>query len=99
MIVSIWRYRVLEGHEAEFERIYGPAGEWAQLFGRAAGYLGTELLRGGDSEYVTIDRWRDQASWDGFKAALGDEYLALDARCEALTVDEQALGLFEQAGG
>jgi heme-degrading monooxygenase HmoA len=98
MIVSIWRYRTCEGCEREFERIYGPGGDWAKLFARAPGYLGTELLRGGDGTYVTLDRWQDQASFDAFKGAYGDEYLTLDAACEALTADETAIGIFEGVG-
>ena len=97
MIVSIWRYRVAEGCEREFERIYGPDGDWAKLFGRAAGYLGTELLRGGDGSYVTLDRWQDHASLDSFRSAYGDDYLTLDAACEALTAEEAAVGIFEVA--
>ena len=98
MIVSIWRYRTAEGCEREFERIYGPDGDWAKLFARAPGYLGTELLRAGDGSYMTLDRWQDQASFDAFKGAYGDEYLTLDTACEALTLEEAALGIFEVAG-
>jgi hypothetical protein len=46
MYVILWRFRPVEGRESEFERAYGPSGEWALLFGRDDGYLGTELLRG-----------------------------------------------------
>lgn len=94
MIVSIWRYRVAQGREAEFERIYGRDGEWAKLFARTEGYLGTELLRG-DGDYLTLDRWRDRACWDAFMRALREEYIALDAACEALTEHEEAVGIFE----
>jgi heme-degrading monooxygenase HmoA len=97
MIVSIWRFRTAEGCEREFERIYGATGDWAKLFARAPGYLGTELLRAGDGSYLTLDRWQDQASFDAFKRAYGDEYLTLDAACEALTADESAIGIFEAA--
>jgi hypothetical protein len=46
MYVILWRFRPVEGRESEFERAYGPSGEWALLFVRDDGYLGTELLRG-----------------------------------------------------
>jgi hypothetical protein len=45
MYVILWRFRPLEARESEFERAYGCSGEWALLFGRGDGYLGTELLR------------------------------------------------------
>ena len=95
MILSIWRYRAAEGRAAEFEQVYGPEGDWAKLFVRAPGYLGTELLRSADGDYVTLDRWQDRRSWDEFKSAFGDEYAALDAACEVLTVQEESLGMFE----
>ena len=34
MYVIIWRFRPAVGREGEFERAYGPSGEWARLFGR-----------------------------------------------------------------
>jgi heme-degrading monooxygenase HmoA len=95
LIATLWRYRVVAGREPEFERIYGPNGDWAQLFARASGYLGTELLRSADGAYLTIDRWRDRASLDRFKTEFGGDYAKLDAQCEALTLDEQEIGIFE----
>ena len=55
----VWRYEVHPNQVAEFERRYGPSGDWAQLFSRAAGYRGTALLkdRSDPLVYVTVDRW------------------------------------------
>jgi len=50
MHVIVWEFRVKSGHEGEFERIYGPGGDWARLFGRADGFLGIELLRESSGE-------------------------------------------------
>ena len=47
MYVILWRFRPVVGQESEFERAYGPSGEWARLFRRDEGYLGTELLLSG----------------------------------------------------
>ena len=44
MYVILWRFRPAVGRESEFERAYGPSGQWARLFGLDDGYLGTELL-------------------------------------------------------
>ncbi len=98
MFVRTWRYRVGRRERESFERAYGPDGDWARLFARGSGYLGTELLGavGGGSDatlaYVTIDRWRDRSDWDAFLAEHGDEYRALDRRLDKLTVDEEDLG-------
>ncbi len=98
MIAIFWRYRVANGREPEFEEIYGAEGQWSRLFTRASGYVGTELLRGEDGAYLTIDRWQDRAGFDRFKAEFADDYAALDARCESLTIEEQPIGIFDGVG-
>ena len=92
MFLRIWRYRVAEDAREAFERAYGRDGDWARLFGRADGYLGTELLRAAGSTYATIDRWREQADWEAFLARHGEDYRALDRRLESLTLEEENLG-------
>ena len=95
MIATIWRFRVPEGAVADFERAYGPEGDWALLFAQAPGYIGTELLRLDDEAvYLTIDRWRSEADYRSAKQALEAEYAALDRRCEAYTSEETWLGLY-----
>ena len=97
MYVILWRFRPLVGRESEFERTYGPSGEWARLFGRGDGYLGTELLRRSDDtrEYLTLDRWVSRAAYETFRARFSSEYQRLDGRLEELTEEETPLGAFE----
>jgi len=95
MIAILWRYRVRPEHTQEFERVYGPDGDWAQLFRRAEGYLGTELLSGSGGDYLTIDRWRSPDDFAAFQQSHGEAYAALDARTEAWTDEETRLGVFE----
>lgn len=96
MYVVVWEFRARPGREREFEAAYGPAGEWARLFGGAPGYLGTELQRDlrDPGRYLTLDRWASPEAYDAFDAARGAEYEALDRRCEALTAGETRLGGF-----
>jgi heme-degrading monooxygenase HmoA len=98
LYVSIWRYRVAEGERSRFERAYGPDGDWAGLFARDPGYLGTELLTDGKGAYVTLDRWQDEAAWARFKQAHGAAYAELDAAMEALTLEEHPIGAFGVVG-
>jgi heme-degrading monooxygenase HmoA len=97
MYVILWRFRPLEGRESEFERAYGPSGEWALLFGRGDGYLGTELLRRSDDsrEYLTLDRWVSRAAHEAFRSRSSSEYRRLDERLVELTEVEAPLGAFE----
>jgi heme-degrading monooxygenase HmoA len=100
MHVILWRFLVKSGCEADFERAYGPEGDWARLFRRGEGYLGAELLRENSREnsehasYVTIDRWLSQAAYTTFSDQFQDEYRTLDQRFEALTEQEIPLGSF-----
>ncbi len=102
--VCVWEYEVAPGRAREFERAYGPAGDWVRLFSRAPGHLRTELLRDAErpARYLTIDVWESRAAWERFRARWTAEYAALDARCGALTTRETQLGGFddlEQAEG
>jgi heme-degrading monooxygenase HmoA len=97
MYVLLWRFRSLVGRESEFEQAYGPSGEWTQLFRRADGYLGTELLRRSDDprEYLAIDRWASRVAYEAFRARWSSEYRRLDRLLEELTEEETPLGVFE----
>lgn len=93
MMIRVWEYDVPEGSEADFERVYGPEGRWAQLFSSSDGFEGTELFVSLSSQrrYLTVDRFRDEASWRRFQTEHRDAYLELDAESEGLTLDEREL--------
>ncbi len=101
MQVIVWEFRVRKGREAEFEQAYGPTGEWAELFKRGEGYLGTELLRdtANRQRYVTIDLWTSPAAYEAFRSRWRQEYEAIDRLCEALTEHEALLGLLAPVSG
>jgi heme-degrading monooxygenase HmoA len=95
--VVLWRFRPLKDRGREFERAYGPSGEWTRLFQHGEGYLGTELLQRSDDprEYLVLDRWASGAAYDAFRTRFRSEYRRLDRRFEELTEDEVFLGTFE----
>jgi heme-degrading monooxygenase HmoA len=99
MIAIIWSYAVREEARAAFEAAYGPDGDWATLFAKAEGYVRTELLKGADDGYLTIDYWTEQAAWNAFAEAHADDYRALDAATEALTEAEERIGGFTLVPG
>lgn len=96
MLVRIWQFRVRPDKADEFRTAYGSDGDWAGLFRRAAGYLGTELLESttDPSTYLTVDRWESMEAWAAFMRQWREEYAALDRRCESLTMDEVEIGTF-----
>lgn len=94
----VWEFEVAAESVAEFLRYYGADGEWARLFGRAEGYLGTSLLRdeANPLRFVTIDRWQSKQHHEAFLDEFLLEYNAMDEVCESLTISETSLGNFRQ---
>jgi heme-degrading monooxygenase HmoA len=96
MYVIVWEFIIREECAGEFEAIYGPQGEWARLFATSEGYQETQLLRDTTNalRYVTLDFWTSQEAWERLRREHEEEYMALDERCERLTVKEHKLGEF-----
>jgi heme-degrading monooxygenase HmoA len=84
----------------EFERVYGPDGEWARFFHGGRGYIGTELLRDVDTpgRYLLVDRWETRERFDEFAATHRDEYVRRSDDTQLHYVQELRLGSFESAG-
>lgn len=90
MFIVIWEYRVKEARLDDFMRFYAPDGDWAILFKKGHGYLGTELLRDEQNprRYLTLDRWTSAREYEAFLTSFADEYKALDTHCEGWTESE-----------
>ncbi|HET7567937.1 MAG TPA: antibiotic biosynthesis monooxygenase [Gaiellaceae bacterium] len=75
MIALVFSYEVHD--PGEFERVYGPEGEWAQFFRQGRGYVGTELLRDLEQpgRYLVVDRWESAEAYNEFAAEHRDEYV------------------------
>jgi len=95
MHVLLWSFRCRAGREPAFESAYGPAGDWARLFGTDPAFLGTELMRGSDGTYLTIDRWTSAEAHAAFRERHRDAYDALDRQCEPLTENETPLAALD----
>lgn len=92
----VWEYEVPAEHVEAFERLYGPKGEWVQLFSGAEGYCGTELHCDADTpgRYMTIDYWTSREARDRFRKSVKSEFDALDQRGDGLTSRERPIGEF-----
>lgn len=93
----IWKFQVAPDKESEFQRVYGPEGQWVQLFRQGKGYRQTLLLKDLDAPgtYTTVDMWESEAAYKVFKEVFGAEFEALDRACEDLTESEMLVGRFE----
>lgn len=95
----LWEFHVPAERRAEFERRYGPDGDWATLFRRGNGFRGLELLRDREDpgRYLTLDRWVSADACREFHERNAGQCAALDRECAQLTAREARLGEFESA--
>ena len=94
----VWKFRPPPGRAREFEQAYSGTGNWARLFGQAAGYRGTMLLRPCEKGgwWLTIDRWETEAAFQAFQDEFGIQYRGLDEELEGLAGEEMFVGAFEE---
>lgn len=97
MFVVLWEFEVKPGYEEQFERAYGPDGEWVRLFRSDPNYLQTRLLRDPSRKqvYMTLDFWKSRESYQSFQDSHQDVYRSIDKACEQFTSTEKSLGQFE----
>ena len=95
MYVIAFRYGVGAAQAAAFERTYRGDGAWARFFAPGAGYLGTDLLRAEDGDYLLLDRWESAAAYDAFLAANREEYERRSREAAALWEREERLGAYD----
>ena len=95
MIALVFSYEVRE--TAEFERVYGPTGEWAEFFRRGRGFIGTELLRDVESpsRYLVVDRWESADAYNTFVGEHREEYMERVDATRFHYDSELRLGTFE----
>ena len=93
MFVTLWEFEVKPGREKQFEKVYGPEGEWAQLFRRDRNYQETRLLRDTvrNSIYLTLDFWNSQDAYEQFLETHAADYKRLDAASAGLTLRERKI--------
>ncbi len=98
--LRIWKFQPAKGREDEFALAYAANGQWAALFGKARGYLGTELYRPHETGgwWLTIDRWESLADFYEFQRQFGEEYRELDMELEGIAGNEKFVGAFEDEG-
>jgi hypothetical protein len=99
MFVVLWEYEVKPGCEQEFEKVYGPGGDWDSLFCNEAKHAGTYLFRDTvrPRVYLTTDYWHSRSSYEEFLQVRRNDYLLLDAATENLISTERRIGSFDAA--
>ena len=97
VFVYIWEYHVKEEYLEEFKKIYGPEGNWIQLFRKANGYITTDLHQdiANSKKFITVDFWDSKDDRDNFRNQFSVEFKELDDHCESFTKQEKLLGDFD----
>jgi heme-degrading monooxygenase HmoA len=95
VIALVFSYEVHDA--AEFERVYGTDGDWAEFFRQGRGYIGTELLHDVDApgRYLVIDRWESAVAYNAFIAERREEYMERVDATRFLYDSELRFGTFE----
>ena len=95
MLALLFQYDARD--EEEFERVYGPDGEWAAFFRTGAGFVGTELLKdvATPGRYLVVDRWESREAYNAFIAEHRDEYMRRVDETAFHYERELRLGTFE----
>jgi len=71
------RFKVREGREDEFERMFEAAGDWPELLRHSPGYLGSRWLRQGEARwYKVFDFWVSHVEFELFRASRQSEIAA-----------------------
>jgi heme-degrading monooxygenase HmoA len=87
--IVIWKYKVKEDMISEFEKLYGKDGEWISLFKKSSDYIGTEIYKGINNIYITIDYWKSKETYNNFKNSFKINYFEIDKKGEGLTYEEE----------
>jgi heme-degrading monooxygenase HmoA len=95
VLALVFSYEVHDS--AEFVRVYGTDGEWAQFFRQGRGYIGTELLQDVEApgRYLVIDRWESADAYNAFAAERREEYMERVDATRFLYDSELRFGSFE----
>jgi heme-degrading monooxygenase HmoA len=94
--VIVWEFRVRRGKAKQFEKAYGPHGEWVRLFRQDPAYIRTELIRDVHhaGRYLTVDFWASEGAYQAFRESHRDQYKIIDTGCERMTDDEREAARF-----
>lgn len=86
VFVRVWECEVPGDRAEAFTAACAADSGWGVLFGRAAGFLGTQLYRDAAraDRFLTIDRCQDEQNWRSFLNAFGSAYEASTPNSRAL---------------
>jgi hypothetical protein len=96
MIAIMWQFEVKQGHETEFEQLYGVEGEWTAMNRHSRSYLGSSFLhdQSRSSRYVVIEYWSEMLVYEQHREYRADAVASLEQRSRALVDSVEPMGVF-----
>ena len=96
MIAIMWQFDVKDGHESEFEELYGVEGAWTLLNRPTRSYLGSSFLRDQNraSRYIVIEYWSEMVVYEQHRTERAERFAALEAQSQALVNSVEPMGIF-----
>ena len=96
MIAIMWQFDVKQGHEAEFEQLYGVEGEWTAMNRHSRSYLGSSFLhdQNRSSRYIVIEYWSEMLVYEQHREFRADAVASFEQRSRALVDSVEPLGVF-----
>jgi len=99
--IRIWELQAKAGLEEEFEKVFGPEGDWVVLFRKSKAFVRTDLFRDLETRghYVIVDHFASQSGFQTFLRENRAEFDALEKRSEGLCASEKRMGSFTDVEG
>jgi heme-degrading monooxygenase HmoA len=96
MIAIMWQFDVKNGHEPEFERLYGSEGEWTAVNRHTRSYVGTSFLRDQNhaSRYIVIEYWSEMLIYEQHRDHRSDAIASLEHLRSTLVESVLPVGVF-----
>ena len=95
MFYLVWVYHVDSSKQADFEKQYSKDGPWFNLFMECDDYLGHELLKKQDGQYLIIDKWISEEFYQEFLAENKSSVDNLESTSEVLYDSRELLGEYD----
>jgi quinol monooxygenase YgiN len=96
MVAIVWQFTVKDGHEEEFEQLFGADGDWTLMNRRTRSYLGSSFLRdqSQSSRYLVIEYWSEMLVYEQHRQYRSDAIAKLEERRATLIETVEPLGVF-----
>src|SRR6478609_1632080 len=96
MIAVIWQFDVKQGHEEEFESLYGADGDWTALNRQTRSYLGSSFLQDQNraSRYVLIEYWSEMLVYEQHRTSRSGLVESIESRSAELVAAVEPLGIY-----